>query len=194
MSWTEFGTRLDTRVAGVAERAVRRLSRRQALRTAVVGGATGLATLAVGQRPAFAVTCDCGPTVRCSGCPNYGCPSGYSLCKLTQHPNCCNNAYHADCCNSPCCSCSNGTTCKCPCAYPSGQWVACSGLGHGNGYRLCYDCLKGNNGANCGSWCTCLSLCICCQCLKPQQVRAEARRVQEIVQAQEDLVLGTAGG
>lgn len=190
MSWTQFGTRLDTRVAGVAERTVRRMSRRQALRTAVVGGAAGLAAVAIGQRPAFAVTCDCGPTARCSACPAFGCPSGYSLCKYGtgsgEHPHCCNSKRQStsQCCNTAICSCG-----FCGCAWPSGQWVACTGLGLGHGYEICYDCLKGNNGTNCGSWCTCLGGCICCKCTTPQQVRMEAKRIQEIVQAQEEQAL-----
>ena len=198
MAWNNFGARLDTGVAGVAERTLRRVSRRQALRAAVVGGAASVATMAMGQRPALAAadkcSANCGPTARCKSCPQVGCPKGYSLCRFGNgkngtHSNCCNNAHHAGCCNSPCCSCSNGVTCKCPCVYPNGYWVACSGLGSfGHGYELCQDCLKGNNGKNCGSWCTCLSACICCNCTTPHQVRAEAKRVQDILQAQVDLV------
>lgn len=161
-----MGEKLDTRVGSIAERINRRMTRRNALRTAVLGGAAGIASLALGQSPALAVTCDCGPTYRCGHygypCPNTGCPSGYSLCKNSS------TAY---------CSCDQGHYNRqgyC-CEYSSGQWVACSGLGHGYGYELCYDCL---GPGHCADWCTCLSTCICCQCLTPQDVRQEHKRLQ----------------
>ena len=71
MGRTKWAARLDARIGGAAERAARRLSRRDALRGAVVNGTAGLAALSLGHRPALgaAQACQCGPTRRCSDCP-----------------------------------------------------------------------------------------------------------------------------
>lgn len=162
--------RLDTGVGNVVEKMARRLTRRDALRTAVLGGATGLAALTLGQKPALAVTCECGPTLHCSHyhhtCPSgSGCPSGYILCKNSS------SAY---------CSCDEGHYnwqgyC---CEYSSGTWIACSGLGKGHGYEVCSDCLGPER--ECTYWCTCLSSCICCDCKTASDVRREHERISAL--------------
>lgn len=160
MVWTDFGTEIDNGIAALAERASRRMTRRQAVKTIVTGGAAAIATLTLGQRPAFATTCMCGPTVRCSGCPPvYGCPSGYTLCKGSSTNKCFNYQHYR-------------------CEYPTGYWTACTGLGKGGGYKTCFDCIKGGD---CSHWCTCLSECICCGCNTPEDVKVEQRRLQEFV-------------
>jgi hypothetical protein len=75
MSWRIFGSTFDDKVGDLAERAARRMTRRQAVRTAVLGSATGIGALTIGVQPALG-SCvgNCGPTPRCSGCPGYGCP------------------------------------------------------------------------------------------------------------------------
>ncbi len=156
MSIRQLPASVDARVSAVTERVVRRLNRRDALRGAVLGGATGLAALALGQRPAFAVTCECGPTARCSGCPGTGCPHGYHLCRGSDTSGCFNDQGYR-------------------CIWPQGEWIACMGLGRGFGYRVCYDCI-GKSG--CPGWCTCLSECICCDCETAGDIRAEQRRIQ----------------
>jgi hypothetical protein len=158
MTWRHLGESFDARVGSMAERTARRMTRRNALRTAVVGGAAGIAAVTIGQMPASANSCtsNCGPTPRCSGCPADGCPSGYSLCKGSTTSNCFNEQRYR-------------------CEWPSGQWVACTGLGHGYGYEICKDC-KGPGG--CTEWCTCLTNCICCQCLAPADFKAEQLRMQ----------------
>ncbi len=118
----------------IAERVARRMNRRDALRRAIVGGTTGLAALALGNSPAQATTCHCGPTRRCEKCPAVGCPHGYHLCKGSFTSNCFN---------------SQGYRCE----WPAGNWIACMGLGKGLGYKVCYDCI-GPGG--CEGWCTCL--------------------------------------
>lgn len=180
MAWQKVGDKFDTRVGELTEKITRRMSRRDALRTAVVGGAASIAALAVGQRPAEAralTSCDCGPTYRCGhyghSCPSYGCPSGYDLCKN-------GSAY---------CSCDQGhynVQGYC-CEYSSGSWVACNNGGTcGAGYRLCYDCHcpSGCTYSGCRYWCTCLSACICCNCCTKEQVRAEMKRLQKELAAQ----------
>lgn len=158
MTIGHVGQTLDRAVGDATETLTRRLTRRDVVRRAVLGGATGIAFFSIGQRSAFAAGCQCGPTSRCSGCPSDGCPSGYSLCKKPSSGNCTNNQGYN-------------------CIYPSGYWIACSGLGFcGNGYETCYDCI-GPSG--CAGWCTCLSSCYCCECCTPEQVRAEALRFQE---------------
>ncbi len=67
MSWKRTGEQFDARIGQLAERVVRRVSRRDALRGAVLGGTAGLASLAVGERPALADACVCGPTRHCRG-------------------------------------------------------------------------------------------------------------------------------
>lgn len=166
MTSTGVGDKLDARVASVAERVVRRITRRDALQRGVLGGAVGLAAFAIGERPAMAATCDCGPTYRCdhwgNGCPPNGCPTdGFVLCK--------NDGSY--------CSCRGGgknSQGYC-CEYSSGYWVACSGLCKGHGYKLCYDCKR----SSCYYWCTCLSETLCCGCTTPE----DARREQAVSQA-----------
>jgi hypothetical protein len=160
VGWTRWGASLDTRIGGVAERAVRRLSRRDALRGAVVGGTAGLAALSLGQSPAEArakaKVCVCGPTRRCSGCPGTGCPHGKHLCKGSTSSNCFNRQGYR-------------------CEWPNGTWIACMNIGNGYGYKICYDCI-GKSG--CKDWCTCLSQCICCHCMTVTDLRAEQHRIQ----------------
>lgn len=165
----DVGNKLDDQVAGIAERLVRRLSRRDALRTGVLGGAGAVAALAIGERPASATPrgCYCGPTYHChhwgNSCPDHGCPrDGFVLCK--------NDGSY--------CSCRGGghnTQGYC-CEYASGYWVACSGLCKGYGYRLCYDCKR----ASCTYWCTCVSAINCCNCTGPEDFRKEQARVQAL--------------
>jgi hypothetical protein len=147
---------LDDRIAAVTERVARTVSRRDALRRVVVGGTTGLAALAIGSSPALAVTCVCGPTRRCSNCPAVGCPPRHHLCKGSFTSKCFNDQGYR-------------------CEWPSGSWIACTGLGKGLGYKVCYDCI-GPGG--CRKWCTCLSACICCGCASPADIRAEQHRLQ----------------
>jgi hypothetical protein len=149
---------VDARIGTMAERVVRRISRRDALRGAVIGGTASVAALVLGQRPASAATCRCGPTVRCADCPGVGCPTGYSLCKGSLTGSCFNNQGYR-------------------CIYPHGEWIACTGLGSGFGYRVCYDCI---GKAGCSGWCTCQSECICCDCDTARDVRAEQHRLQAI--------------
>jgi hypothetical protein len=158
MRWTRWGTALDARIGGMAERAARRLSRRDALHSAVVGGAAGLASLALGHKPAGpeAAQCHCGPTRRCTGCPGAGCPHDQHLCKGSSTGSCFNNQGYR-------------------CEWPSGTWIACMNLGNGYGYKVCYDCI---GKAGCPDWCTCLSQCICCDCLTARDLKAEQRRLQ----------------
>jgi hypothetical protein len=49
------------------------------------------------------------------------------------------------------------------------------GIGKGFGYKVCYDCI-GKSG--CPGWCTCLSNCICCNCLTARDVKTEQNRIQ----------------
>jgi hypothetical protein len=159
MGWTRWGANMDARIGGVAERAARRLSRRDALRGAVFSGTAGLAAVSLGQRPDInkkAVYCDCGPTRRCSGCPGAGCPSGYHLCKGSASSGCINYQGYR-------------------CEWPNGTWIACMNVGKGYGYKICYDCI---NRSGCRDWCTCLSQCICCDCESVADLRAEQKRMQ----------------
>jgi hypothetical protein len=48
-------------------------------------------------------------------------------------------------------------------------------MGHGYGYRVCYDCI-GKSG--CSDWCTCQSQCLCCECQTMADLRAEQHRQQ----------------
>jgi hypothetical protein len=159
MGWTRWGTSLDTRIGGVAERAARRLSRRDALRSAVVTGTAGLAALSLGQQPALASAeiCHCGPTRRCSGCPGTGCPHGHRLCKGSLSSGCFNTQGYR-------------------CEWPNGTWIACMNIGSGGyGYKVCYDCI---GAGGCRDWCTCLSQCVCCECETVADLRAEQQRLQ----------------
>jgi hypothetical protein len=157
MTWREAGERFDARVGDLAERIVRRVSRRDALRGALLGGTAGMASLAIGERPALAGTCHCGPTRRCSHCPELGCPDGYRLCKGSFTSNCFNHQGYR-------------------CEWPRGTWIACMGIGKGFGYRVCYDCI-GKSG--CRGWCTCQSRCVCCHCRTAADVRAEQHKIQQ---------------
>lgn len=157
MSFMRAGERFDARVGDIAERIARRVSRRDAVRGVVLGGTAGLASLAVGERPAQAASCYCGPTRRCAHCPEVGCPHDYRLCK---------GSFTSDCFNS------QGYRCE----WPQGTWIACMGLGKGYGYRVCYDCI---NKSGCSDWCTCQSRCVCCNCQTVADVRAEQHRVQQ---------------
>ena len=156
MGWRHAGEQFDARVGELAERVVRRVSRRDALRNTLIGGATGIAALAVGERPALAEACVCGPTKRCNDCPDRGCPKTHHLCK---------GSFTSDCFNR------QGYRCE----WPQGTWIACMGLGKGYGYKVCYDCI-GKGG--CHWWCTCLSTCICCNCRTGKDVKAEQHRIQ----------------
>jgi hypothetical protein len=151
MIWKQLGEGLDTRIGDVSERATRKMTRRVALRTVVVGGVSGLGALALGQRPAFAAPrcsqgVDCGRTPSCNyqtfcGGGDSGCPSGYHLCKLSG--SCGTNKTRNE----------QGYWCE----WNSGYWVACTGCGSGGaGSRLCLDCV-GPGG--CAEWCTCVSPC-----------------------------------
>jgi hypothetical protein len=158
MSRKHLAATVDARIGTMAERVVRRMSRRDALRGAIVGGTASVAALALGQLPAEAATCTCGPTRRCAHCPEVGCPSGYHLCK---------GSFTSDCINK------QGFRCE----WPSGTWIACMGRGKGYGYKVCYDCI---NKSGCANWCTCLSECICCECETTRDIRAEQRRIQAV--------------
>ena len=149
----------DDRVGELAERIARTVNRRDVLRRVIVG-ATGLAALAAGARPAEASACICGPTRRCSGCPDVGCPPKHHLCKGSFTGNCFNVQGYR-------------------CEWPSGSWIACTNLGRGLGYRVCYDCI---GASGCKHWCTCLSACICCHCAGAADVRAERRRLENAQQ------------
>jgi hypothetical protein len=172
MTSTQLGGKLDTGVATVAERIVRKMTRRDVVQRGVLGVGTVLAALTVGVRPSKAQTlsCSCGPTVRCDTygwpCQTDGCPSGMYLCQNTQ---------------SNSCSCINhnyNVQGFC-CLYGSGWWIACNGIccGNGgcNGYRLCYDCL----GHGCDHWCTCLGSVQCCECATPEDARREQGRFEQ---------------
>src|ERR1700684_1931828 len=158
MSIKRLPASLDARIGTMAERVVRRVSRRDALRGVGLGGTAGVAALALGQRPAWAATCECGPTRRCARCPEVGCPSGYHLCKGSFTSNCFNNQGFR-------------------CVWPQGEWIACMNIGKGFGYRVCYDCI---NKSGCKDWCTCLSECICCDCETAHDVKSEQHRIQMI--------------
>jgi hypothetical protein len=69
--------------------------------------------------------------------------------------------------------CFNGQGYRCE--WPSGTWIACMNMGHGYGYKVCYDCI-GKSG--CRDWCTCQSQCICCECQTVADLRAEQHRQQ----------------
>lgn len=178
MSWKHLGESFDARVGSMAERATRRMTRRDALRAGVVGGAAGIAALTLGQSPALASASipyspGCGPTVRCGGCPANGCPGGYTLCKITSL-----------CGTPPSFGGSGGGVSNNQgkwCEWPAGEWIAYQHLGHGYGYQACMDCVRTPiNEANCDGWCTCLTTCICCQCLTAADVRAEMKRIGQL--------------
>lgn len=159
MNWKQSGDRFDSRVGDLAERVARRVSRRTALRAVVLGGTASVASLAIGERPALAADCQCGPTRRCSGCPEHGCPP---------HHHHCHGSFTSDCFNTQGYRCEWGT----------GRWIACTGLGKGHGYRVCHDCISSETG--CRDWCTCLSECVCCNCRTAADVRAEQQRIEHV--------------
>ena len=139
----------------LAEEFARRLDRRHFLgKVAKASAATAMA-VAAGQfvlpgTAAALLECGCSfpQGVRCSGCPGLGCPSGYSSCKT-------------------------GSQCG-PCVWTTGNWVGCSGYGNcGVGYNRCYDCW---DGSHCSTTCGCGSVCICCGCCSPADVKAEQER------------------
>lgn len=159
MGWMSFGTRLDSKVGELAERTTRAVTRRQVVRTALVGSATGIASLSIGVDPADAVCKgNCGPTHRCSGCRRTRCPAGYTQCKGSSTSGCFNNQGYR-------------------CEWPAGHWTACTGLGHGYGFKICQDCI-GPGG--CADWCTCLTQCKCCHCTTQEEVVAEQKQLQEL--------------
>lgn len=158
--WQELGRRIDTRIGRGVEKAGRIISRRAALRTAILTGATAAGAVALGQRPAFArVHCPerCGPSPLCRhGCPHLGCPPRHSLCK------------------SPPYSCGGW------CVYATGTWVHCTGYGKcGRGYRLCQDCRRHHS----CHICICVSGILCRDCCHRRDVEAEAERIQRMIAA-----------
>jgi hypothetical protein len=153
MTRSQFGSSFDTRISRMAERASRRMSRRNILRTVFVGGATGIAAISIGETPAFADDCTrhCGPTSRCKRCRATECPHGYVVCKGSVVGHCFNDEGYR-------------------CEWPAGLWIACTGLGHGYGYRICKDCIFRHR---CNDWCTCLTDCLCCNCKSAADLKAE---------------------
>src|SRR6516165_6703724 len=133
MTWRQFGSTFDARVNQMTERATRRMSRRNILRTVFVSGAASIAAVSIGETPALADDCTshCGPTPRCSHCR--------------------------------------------PTEWPQGLWIACNGLGHGYGYKMCKDCIFRHR---CRDWCTCLTECVCCGCRTAADFKAEQHRIQ----------------
>jgi hypothetical protein len=157
MSWRELGTKFDDRVGRGTDRIARRTSRRDVLRTAVLGSVAAAGAIALGQRPALAaVHCKApcgsgGGSPRCSGCPSLGCPSGMKLCK--------NNCHGL-------------------CPYPHGTWVRCTGLGRcGKGYTVCQDC---HSEGSCNV-CECESGIQCADCCSSADVQAERRRMNAVL-------------
>jgi len=68
MAWRQFDSSFDARIGRMTERATRRMSRRNILRTVFVSGAAGIAAISIGETPALALDADCarhcGPTSR----------------------------------------------------------------------------------------------------------------------------------
>jgi hypothetical protein len=158
MGWRQFGSGLDDRVSQMTERATRKMGRRNILRTVFVSGAASIAAISVGEMPASATECagNCGPTSRCKRCRPTECPHGYVLCK---------GSFTSDCFNN------EGYRCE----WPRGMWIACSGLGHGYGYKICKDCIFRHR---CDDWCTCLTDCLCCNCRTAADFREEQYRFE----------------
>jgi hypothetical protein len=134
---------LDKQINLLAESTARKLTRRRALTKgvksafAVMAGLAGGVGLAIKEAEAVC-TCTWAQGRRCSqtSCPQLGgCPTNYSRC-------------------------TSADWCSGWCPYPNGYWVSCSGLGAGNGYKLCTDCKA--NIRQCDYLCTCLSDCIHC--------------------------------
>ncbi len=174
MTWKEFGANFDARVGSMAERATRKLTRRDALRAGVVGSVAGIAAVTLGQSAAEAYTYSpgCGPTRHCSNCRAYpnACPSGYSLCKISGR------------CGTPPSNGGSGGGHKNQqgfwCEWSGGIWESAHNLGHGHGYTLCYDCVSGSD---CYGWCTCPTACICCNCTTAADVRTEQKRLDRLM-------------
>jgi hypothetical protein len=158
MTRRQLGSSFDARINQMAERATRRMSRRNILRTVFVGGAASIAAVSIGETPAFADDCTrrCGPTSQCLRCRPTECPHGYVLCK---------GSFTGDCFNH------EGYRCE----WPHGLWIACTGLGHGYGYRICKDCIFRDR---CRDWCTCLTDCVCCSCRTAEDFKAEQLQMQ----------------
>jgi len=156
MAWRQFGSSFDARVSQMTERASRRMSRRNILRTVFVSGAASIAAISIGETPARASDCagNCGPTPRCRNCRPTECPHGYILCKGSPSSDCFNKEGYR-------------------CEWPSGMWIACTGLGHGYGYKICKDCILPHR---CPDWCTCLTECLCCNCKTAADFKEEQRR------------------
>jgi len=112
MAWRQFGSSFDARVSQMTERAARKMSRRNLLRTVFVSSAAGIAAISIGETPARASDCagHCGPTPRCSHCRPTECPHGYILCKGSPRSDCFNKEGYR-------------------CEWPHGYWIACTGLG-----------------------------------------------------------------
>ena len=53
------------------------------------------------------------------------------------------------------------------------MWIACTGLGHGYGYKICKDCISRHR---CRDWCTCLTECLCCNCKTAADFKEEQHR------------------
>jgi len=158
MARRPFSSNFDARVSQMTERAARRMSRRNILRTVFVSGAAGIAAISIGETPALATDCagSCGPTPRCRHCRPTECPHGYILCK---------GSFGGDCFNK------EGYRCE----WPKGLWIACTGLGHGYGYKICKDCIFRHR---CHDWCTCLTECLCCHCKSAADFKAEQYRLE----------------
>lgn len=160
MAGRQFGSSFDARISRMTERATRRMSRRNILRTVFVSGAASIAAISIGETPALALDADCarhcGPTSRCSRCRPTECPHGYLLCK---------GSFSGDCFND------EGYRCE----WPHGYWIACTGLGHGYGYKICKDCKFRDR---CRDWCTCLTDCVCCHCKTAKDFKEEQLRIQ----------------
>jgi hypothetical protein len=153
MGWRQFSSGLDDRVSQMTERATRKMARRNILRTVFVSGAASIAAISIGETPALATDCarSCGPTSRCRRCRPTECPHGFVLCK---------GSFTSDCFNN------EGYRCE----WPRGMWIACTGLGHGYGYKICKDCIFRHR---CDAWCTCLTDCLCCNCKTAADFREE---------------------
>lgn len=167
MKGPKLGESVDLRIASASEGLLRRMSRRDAIRTGVLGGVGAIAALAVGVKPAWAFTCSCGPTYRCNHwgdpCPAEGCPSGYVLCQndSSAYCSCINKHYNVQ-----------GYCCE----YSSGSWTTCTGICGTYGYKICYDCIKSGG---CDHWCTCLGdYAYCCGCNTPEDVYEEMARAR----------------
>ena len=162
MAWRQFGSSFDARVSQITERAARRMSRRNILRTVFVSGAASIAAISVSETPALASDCYCGPTPRCRGCRPTECPHGYIVCKGSPRGDCFNKEGYR-------------------CEWPSGLWIACSGLGHGYGYKICKDCIFRHR---CKDWCTCLTECLCCDRKTAAEFKEEQYRIEMLSSGQ----------